>query len=336
MKIVHFALTPYQLPMVSPIELTHHTFKIKKGWFLTAENEEGFSAHGEIPTLPGVHSVQYSEVPSMLNPILDAIKKRPLADHLNWKKPLFDLLPYNSELPVPFLFALESIFLAFYRTRFLNQFHLPLVLDVPINELYIPNSFETHTPVASTLKVKLPGLSDPSSTLSKILTHKKNCQLRLDPNRTLTPHQLQCLVTSFPFNNLEYIEDPYPDLWEGLKQFDQFPLALDKELAVALYSHRFPNNTVALVIKPSRDLSLSGTLGLILEKKYKIVISSAYETPLGLYPLIHLAAVSQTPCGLDVQKLFQPSPSLPFHPINGGNIHLEPDYQSTIDNFSTF
>ena len=154
------------------------------------------------------------------------------------------------------------------------------------------------------------------------MERKKDCRLRLDPNRTLSPAQLKSLVTGLPESNLEYVEDPYPDLLMGLKQFSQFPLALDKELAPALHSNRFPSNTVALVVKPSRDLALSGTLALILKRTYTITISSAYETPLGLWPLIHLAAVSQTPCGLDVQKLFQPTPGLRFHPIANGKISL--------------
>ena len=333
MKIVHFTLTPYRLPMAAPVQLTHHTFKTKEGWFLSAENDEGARAHAEIPALPGVHPIRHEEVPSALKPFLNVIKNHAHTGHPNWDKPLFGLLPCDSTLPTPFLFALESLLLAFYRTPFLQQFHLTTGPSVPLNELYIPNSFETHAPVASTLKVKLPGLSAPASTLRILLDRKKNCRLRLDPNRTLTPTLLQSLIAALPPDNLEYVEDPYPDLWEGLKEFDQFPLALDKELAPALSSHRFPQNTIALVVKPSRDLSLSGTLGLIMEKKYKIVISSAYETPLGLYPLIHLAAVSGIPCGLDVQKLFQPSPSLPFHPVHAGNIRLEPDYQSKFEKF---
>ena len=326
MKIVHFHLHPYRLPMVAPIELTHHTFSIKEGWFLTARTDTGISAQAEIPSLPGVHPVKHHEVPYFLEPILSTIKNCPFDTHPFWNRPLFNLLPYSS-IPIQFLFALESLLLKFYRLKFLQQFSLSPTLSVPLNELFIPNTFETHTPVASTLKVKLPGLSSPSSTLRALLAQNKNCRLRLDPNRTLTPDNLKSLVACLPPENLEYIEDPYPDLSEGLKQFDRFPLALDKELAHALKSARFPTNTTALVIKPSRDLAISGTLDLILEKKYKVVISSAYETPVGLWPLIHLAAVSRTPCGLDVQKLFKPSPSICFHPVARGTIRLGPNYQ---------
>ena len=318
MKIVRFHLQPYNLPMTSPIQLTHHTFTTKSGWFLTAENDLGHCARAEIPCLPGVHPVSQEDVPSLLNPLLDSIKDTPLSDTPRWDHPLFDLLPLP-HLPIPFLFALESLMLAFYRTCFLERFQLPSCISVPINELFIPGSFETHAPSASTLKVKLPGLADPASLLASL-----NCRLRLDPNRTLSPTQLKSLLSHIPPNNLEYIEDPYPDLWEGLKQFSQFPLALDKELAPALRSKRFPSNTVALVLKPSRDLAISGALKLILQKKYHVTISSAYETPLGLWPLIHLAAVSRTPCGLDVQKLFKPTPDLCFHPHEKGRITLRP------------
>ena len=330
MKIVHFHLTPYRLPMVTPIELTHHTFSIKEGWFLTAKTDTGVRAQAEIPSLPGVHPIQQQDISTTLETTLKAIKNCPLAPHPCWDKPLFNVLPY-SPLPIPFLFALESLLLSFYRTRFLQQFSLVSPLNIPLNQLFIPNSFETHNLTASTVKVKLSPSLEPSELLTPLLTKNKNCRLRLDPNRTFTPTRVQSLVDLIPPDNLEYIEDPYPDLWKGLAQFDQFPLALDKELASALDSNRFPPNTVALVVKPSRDLAVSGTLRLILEKKYKIVISSAYETPVGLWSLIHLGAVSKTPSGLDVQKLFLPSPSLNFHPVAAGRLQLDPEYQKSLD-----
>ena len=321
MKIIRFRLHPYNLPMAAPVQLTHHTFTIKKGWLLTADNDRGITARAEIPCLPGVHPLPYNDIPSAMGPVFDSFANRPMDTAPQWNRPLFGLLPPLS-LPTQLLFALESLLLDFYRKQFLERFGLPSRPVVPINELFIPGTFETHTPAASTLKIKTPGLKNPASVIKTLLTKKKNCKLRLDPNRTLNPDRLRSLIASVPSDNLEYVEDPYPNLWEGLRQFDGFPLALDKELASALKTRLFPPNTVALVIKPSRDLALSGTLELIMEKKYKIVISSAYETPTGIRPLIHLAAVARTPCGLDVQKLFRPDPSLRFHPITDGNIAL--------------
>ena len=330
MRVVLFQLAPCELAMAAPVKLTRHTFQTKKSWYLTAKTDRGEWARAEIPCLPGVHPVPYREIPSLIRPTLDTIKDVSLPPEPQWDKPLFGLLPCPP-LPIPFLFALEGLFMAFYRTSFLRHFSLPSDLSVPLNELFIPGNFEVSAPVAPVLKVKLPGLSSPASTLAGLLSRKPDCRLRLDPNRTLTPTALESLLDSLPPGSLEYVEDPYPDLWRGLEQFNRFPLALDKELAPALKSARFPDNTVALVVKPGRDLAISGTLRLILEKKYTIVVSSAYETPTGLWCLIHLAAAARTPCGLDVQKLFRPSPSLRFHPVEGGTIRLVPDYFKGID-----
>ena len=200
----------------------------------------------------------------------------------------------------------------------------------PINRLFVPNFFELNPEKINTLKIKIVRLKPALSLIQKLLKQNPRLKLRLDPNRSMQPGQIKQIVKYIPEKNLDYIEDPYPNLHAGLAKFNQFPLALDKELAHGLREESFPKNTLALVIKPSRDLSLSGAIAWILKKKYKIIISSAYETPVGLWSLAHLSRIAHTAGGLDVQKIFCPTKIIPFHRTSHNYLYIKKNYQKEV------
>lgn len=333
MQIVHFQFTPYTLKTVHPVSLTSHNFHIKKGYLVTIDIH---THHGkqtitaEVPALPSVHPLSSEKARTVLTEILNTLKNKPLPSQVKWEKSIFGLLPVTTSLPTQILFSLESLLLGAYHQQFLNDFNLPASFQIPINQLFIPGCFEPKNSNIHTLKIKIADLKNPLTLIQKLLQYNPRLQLRLDPNRTMTPDQIKLLTKKIPKKNLEYIEDPYPDLHRGLAIFDQFPVALDKELIPAFQNKNIPQNVAALVIKPSRDLSLSGTISLIQQKKFKIVISSPYETPVGIWPLAHLSAITKSTAGLDVQKIFQPSTMFPLHPTTNNHLYIAENYQKQL------
>ena len=334
MYLSHFQFIPYTLKTVHPVSLTSHSFSIKKGHLVIANIHTSIhqkkTIAAEVPALPSVHPLSSEEACHELAKILNTLKNITLPTQAKWEKPAFGVLATAATLPTQVLFSLESLFLGAYHQQFLDNFNLPVSFKIPINRLFIPDSSEPDDSNIQTLKIKTSNLQKPLLLIQKLLQQNPRLQLRLDPNRTMTPSQLESLVKYIPKRNLEYIEDPYPHLHQGLAEFNQFPLALDKELMHALQDKNIPQNVVALVIKPSRDLSFSGAIALLQQKKFKIVISSPYETPIGLWPLAHLSAVTKTPAGLDVQKFFQVSKTIPFHLTTNNHLHISANYQKQL------
>ncbi len=331
MKITSYHFIPFVLPTVKPIVLSRHILKAKKGFFVTIISSDNQKVTAELPVIPGVHPLNRQQAKSLLEAFLKKLMKKPLPEKMKWHQTGFGL-SHTFRIP-QLLFTLESLLIGLYRKQFLKDFNISTPLQVPINHLFMP-SFKKLPLSVKVLKVKIDNLKNPQKTIHKLLALYPALQLRLDANGALTPKKLQQLLACILKKNLNYVEDPYIDLARGLKDFSDFPLALDKQVGYFLHSVKaLPKNTKALVIKPSRDLALSGTLALI--KKYaktgvNIVISSAYETSVGLWSLSHIAKVAGGFSGLDVEKVFATHSVCRLHKQRGGNLVIADDYQEEV------
>ncbi len=364
MKLASFQFKKYCFPTTKSIQLKSGLLTSKKVFFVTAKTDCGKTMSAEISSLLGVHSFSLLEAKKKISFILDHLKKNSFSRRMRWDRPFFGVfnssLPYSSLPPPQVLFPIESLLLGLYRQQFLEDFNLSSRLSVNINRLFVPCSFEisqlSHVKI---LKVKLSSLKQSQKLIKKLLKKNSNLKLRLDLNQGWTPFNVRKLVSVIPNKNLEYIEDPYKNLSKSLKQFNDFPLALDKELAHILQKNKFssfykssswkwnvkhfnfPSNTRVLVVKPSRDLSISGSIFLIKKLRSKkipiqVVISNAYETPIGLWSLAHLAKVSQVPAGLDTQKVFRQTTLNKhlFHPTKINQLTIRSHYLKKFSLFS--
>lgn len=128
------------------------------------------------------------------------------------------------------------------------------------------------------------------------------CSIRLDPNRAWSLEE----ALTFDLGQIEYIEEPLRDSKDLtlLHQEKGWPLALDE----TLYRNE-PweeiKGVVALVVKPAAIGSLERTYALA-SKGYRIVISSCFESSIGidfLQRLAYLLAPDEL-CGLDTLRYF--------------------------------
>lgn len=109
---------------------------------------------------------------------------------------------------------------------------------------------------------------------------------RIDVNRKWTLKQAIEFGRRFPQNFFEYIEEPV-DRFEDLKVFVETTghgIALDETLREKSLEEidRLPN-IKALVIKPTLQQNF---FTLLHQKRYPIIMSSSYETPIGIRSIV--------------------------------------------------
>lgn len=158
----------------------------------------------------------------------------------------------------------------------------------------------------SSVKVKLKNLNyqQAFSFFKHFAPFFSGKSIRIDGNLTFCVNDVQNLMNALPFlKGVEYVEEPLG--WE--KETFSFPLALDESLRASIAT--YANKNATWVIKPMLDFSL--VLPLLEKKKgangQKTVLSSSYETEVGIYHIARLSKqVNSTSIamGLDTLKLF--------------------------------
>jgi len=165
-------------------------------------------------------------------------------------------------------------------------------------------------------KIKV-GSDDPEKTwrsLESVLASlSTNQTLRLDPNRSWNKDLWAFWKPRLAkvSAQVEYLEEPFlpetpMDEWIHEAADSPVPLALDESLSNGSikdwYDHNWPGYWI---IKPSLLGRPSGWLSLLDKHKGKVILSSAFETGIGLSSLVMFSR-SLSPCihGLGTQEFF--------------------------------
>jgi O-succinylbenzoate synthase len=180
----------------------------------------------------------------------------------------------------------------------------------PLSSIRIPlAALSEPRPGFQTLKLKLGHLSI-EEAISLVKQHYKQFRLRLDCNRAWTLPQALHFARHFQPTDFEYLEEPLQTFEELIAFSTQthFPIALDEHISSDW--SRIPS-LKTLVIKPT----LTGTIPPIPDS-LNLVLSSSYESGLGLLHIAHLAQKLHPtiPVGLDTYRSF--SEDLLTHPID--------------------
>lgn len=174
-------------------------------------------------------------------------------------------------------------------------------VKVPLCALHTPHSG------CKTLKLKLGDLSV-DEAIKRVKEYIGKYILRLDFNQKWTLSQALSFAKHFQKTDFEYLEEPVKE-FEDLLFFSNetgFPIALDE-------SRKLVPNVKALVIKPT-------LWGTVPESKVPIVLSSSYESSIGI---LQIAALSNSslPQGLDT---FSPDFITPPITIEDGYLTWKP------------
>lgn len=184
-----------------------------------------------------------------------------------------------------------------------------------------------------TVKIKVGGRPDDDIVLIRRVADLLggDVAIRLDANRRWTYETAVRVLNGLPENRIEYVEEPLtipsPAEYARLKNETGVRIALDETLAEiddidALLSAGIAD---AVIIKPTILGGIARAVHLAeTARKYgcNVVVTSAFESEVGLIALVHLAAAvcPEVACGLDTISIFDPSPSSHQFSVRNGAI----------------
>ncbi|MBI5273153.1 MAG: hypothetical protein HY861_04140 [Chlamydiia bacterium] len=182
--------------------------------------------------------------------------------------------------------------------------------------------FDIHVPKTPTLKLKI-GHLHPREAVSYVRQFLGKYTLRLDCNRAWTLEEACHFASNFSKEDFDYLEEPVQTVSELIRfsELTAFPLAIDESITES-YS-LMPPTLKALVWKPS----IHGIPPQ--DSPYPLVLSSAYESSLGLLQIARIP--NSLPRGLDTFSLFKEDLLTPPLTINQGHLSWSPSNHFPID-----
>ena len=348
MWLDRFDLQNIEIPFKKPIRVGKETLVKKQSLYLTLAFSNKKSGKGEISLLSGLINLSPEEVIKEVNLFLLPLLKRNLKaldkpiEEVELKELFFNKLP-KTKLPSPVIFAIESALLDWNKVSFPDNFeHLfPGTVNdfsIPVNDLLYPTD-QVFDLKASSFKIKVGRFNtdeekkEEISFIKKVASRLKNLpppsqRIRLDGNRSFSLKSLQKyidLLDPTTLAQIEYLEEPLQNIneWKDFYKKNKIGLGLDESiLDLEKQKISLPIGTKAFILKPSAIGGISkyfSYLNWVHEKGIKIVVSSTFESSLGLFVLSLLSSKeASTPSGLNTYKyLEEENPPYLFETIDG-------------------
>lgn len=333
MKISRAGICHYSLPLTRRITVSGTPVTHREGYLLCLKDDTGNTGYGEISPLPGLDSQSLDSCMEELIQATRQLNQQPLQiENFSMTARLLGLTILKTPVNRHVMFGLESALLSLacqhdpeisvsvYKVAATG----PSIIEV--NGLYVPDLSKTviqsqldqlKTSGVSTIKIKIGRIAvqdeiDQIRTIQDFFNH--DITLRLDANKALSLETYQRYYDALGDIPVEYVEEPLLDGDFTAAAKIPWPLALDESLnlfldAITSEMTGVPEQTAALIVKPSSFSGLSGLYGFIQKAEtlgLKVVLSSAFNTGLTVSLLGSLALVSsgsiRTAHGLDTLK----------------------------------
>ncbi|NQU62727.1 MAG: o-succinylbenzoate synthase [SAR324 cluster bacterium] len=333
MKIAECDVHSFRIPFKESITVSGKRLYHREGFLIALVDDRHQTFFGEVAPLPGLDTVSLSQCREQLCRIKGYLKGHFLSpEQFDLKKPFLGLIPVSEDSPLAFMdacvqFGLESALLELTICHGLCG--LPDVDQNPeicVNGLFIPvDDNDRIRPQLDglglagfdTVKVKI-GRIDPSREIEQIRRlvdfFDGSINLRLDGNRSLSLTDYNHYYHHLGSLPVEYVEEPLPaGKWTEALTIP-WPLALDESLGDFLDGPQFdlgklPWQVRHIIVKPGALPGIHQLFGLLAtasENRIQVVLSSAFNTSIGLSALgliSHLACNShETVHGLDTLK----------------------------------
>jgi len=357
MWLDHFKLQLIEIPFKEPIKVGSEFITKKQSLYLTLKFSNKKSGIGEISLLPGLIELTSEEATEEVNSFLIPLLKSNLKNldlplkELDLSNLFFNKLPKpKSKMSSPIIFALESALLNWNKVTFPDNFEnlFPGTkgnFSIPVNDLLYPKD-EKMDLKASSFKIKIGRFNNNEvknaeiSFIKKIAKELKKMspgsqRIRLDGNRKFDLNSLNqyiSLLDSDTLSQIEYLEEPLKDInqWKFFYKESEIGLGLDESIFdLEKQKISLPPGTKALILKPSVIGGISKYFTYLkwsLKKEIKVVISSTFESSLGLFTLSLLASKEgKTPSGLNTYRyLDESTPSYLFKTFDGKMLIQKP------------
>lgn len=318
MTLADIDLYRYEVQLAAPLQLGGTTVTSRCGLLVRLRSETGAVGWGEAAPLPRFSGESLDEVTSYATASVEEWTGRRLRDLDEQPLQILGAFPLGADCPASLRFAVESALIDVIASS--RNTGLASVLDTP-REIVRLNALignlgdidgeqlnEILQAGYRAVKVKV-GRRSVASEASEIRSVAKTldgrASLRLDANRAWDLDEAIQFVEALPSTGVEYLEEPLstPGALGTLSSRIQCPLALDETTREREPSDlsRFSGVT-AVVLKPTLLGGVRKTLAWMNaaeENGVTPVISSAYETGVGLRMLVALASIGpDTPVGL--------------------------------------
>lgn len=325
MRISDFELYRYNLPLVEPVKLSAGTIHHREGLLLKLAGDDGSIGWGESAQLPGFSAESLEQAEESIQGTASSLIGYELqADAYEVREKLNSELE-RLNLPSSVRFGCElaiwNLCAASHGVSLVEWMFPKSRRIVPLNGLLLGEAEEVLESASrmredgySAVKLKVGKRSveedvDLVNALRRVLG--EDISLRLDANRAWSFEEAIRFGQGIAGVGIEYVEEPLTDasLLPHLTRESGLPVALDESLVgmepASLEQHRY---AVATVLKPTLIGGLSKTLHFAETASrlgMSTVISSTYESGIGILALIALAAGTgdqAVPAGLDTYR----------------------------------
>lgn len=295
---------PFALPLRAPTPRGDSA--ARRGVLIGLTDGEGHTGLGEIAPLPGWHRESRAEVEQLLPAIERDLRQHDL-ESLTCVAPA---LSESSPDPTPsVVFGAEMAWLGLQAHR-LGSVPARVLCPEPaaavaLSELFAGDLEEAQqfSPSRSVVKVKVGqhSLDQDRATLAHLCERHETTRWRLDGNRAFTLTQARELLSDLDQARIEYFEEPLRDPTDlpALHEATGVSLALDETLREPTHEDLWvAPGVTAWVCKPALHGGFVATQALArraLDARVSLVVSSCFESGLGLWALAQLAACVQTP-----------------------------------------
>lgn len=280
---------------IQSIEMLPFSLKNRCGLHLKINGEKGKWTLVEASPLPGYSKEQLSDVES----VLKEHKERLLDIDFDTQNGISQF--ESLSLPNSLKFALFSALIHLESEKESLSAPFAALLKGSKSEIY-QQAQQARGDGCTVVKLKVGNLSD-SDAIEVIRTLSSHFCLRID----CVDHRDISFLKKIPTENIEFIEDIPKNA------HTKCPIALDQKLRDG------ENKGDIWVVKPTLDIT-----PLFSAKKPKTIISSSFETEIGLYHLIHLAHYFEIDSILGIGTLPYLDAPKGTHSINNGMITLQP------------
>jgi len=329
MKIASMRLYGYSLPLLKRLDLGGHTLQSRQGIIVELWDETGCAAFGEVAPLVGFSHESLDDAKQQLTRLRFSVTDAAIPDNMQELSGGFETWLGAYDLSPSVRFGFETAVLSLMASR-RGVALCRLISDHPLDEITV-NALLTGEQSeileragvlrsegwrAFKLKVGRRTVDDDIRLTREVRQRiGSDAILRLDANQRYSRTDFNQFALGAQGCDIDYIEEPVSsavDLQALLEDArTSLPLALDETLQTMKPGelHRC-HNIKAIVLKPT-------VLGLeraaqfaraAIERGVEVVISSSFESSLGLSVLAQLAAginVTDVPVGLDTSGWFR-------------------------------
>ena len=327
MNIINFEIFRYKLPLKETIQIHDAKMDSREGFVLKLTNEKDQVGFGEISPLPGLSRENNTTAQKQLTKLKELIINTVIPSGVDKCSGQFErwLAPYNLSSSVRFGVEMAVMNLIAQSRKlplcelFPGFYHEKILLSGLLQGSYENVATQAQEMVRQgfrSMKLKI-GKGSVDEDIKKIkainaITNGKTL-LRLDANQSLDYKSAVTIGKEISCAAVEYIEEPFKEI-ELIPEFFQetmIPVALDE----TLIDHKWQDikhieGVDVLVVKPTILGGIEKTIQLITTANnygIEVVVSSAFETGLGLSILIAMAgSIKGGPAtGLDTIKWFK-------------------------------